>query len=141
MASWGTCDFSSLQAMADRFRAAVDTNASERFTIEVLQELGNMLLRGTKDRTPKKTGNLERNWFISSVRRRGDTFEIEIYNNVEYAPWGENGHRVVRNGRTVGWCEGFYMLRISVMELERLAPEVIGQRSDEFLRRLMEGGK
>ena len=34
--------------MADRFRAAADTRASERFTREVLQELGNMLLHSTK---------------------------------------------------------------------------------------------
>lgn len=141
MARWGTCDFSSLQAMADRFRAAADTNISERFTMEVLQELGNTLLRAVKENTPVATGNLKRNWFISSVRQRGDMFEIEIYNNVEYAPWVENGHRVVRDGQTVGYADGFYMLRLSVMEIERLAPQVYGQRAEEFLRKLMEGGK
>ena len=33
------------------------------------------------------------------------------------------------------------MLRLSVMEIERLTPEVIGKRSDEFLKKLMEGTK
>lgn len=127
--------------MADRFRSAADTHASERFIREVLQELGNMLLRSTRRRTPVDTGHLRRNWFISSVRQRGDVFEIEIYNNTEYAPWVENGHRIVRNGNTVGWCDGVFMLRLSVIEIERLAPEVIGRRADEFLRRLMEGSK
>ena len=141
MASWGKCDFSEFKAMADRFRSAVDTNAGDRFTREVLQELGNMLLASTKQRTPVDTGQLRRTWFITSVRQRGDMFEIEIYNNTEYAPWVENGHRVVVHGQTVGWCEGFFMLRLSVMEIERLAPEVIGKRSDEFLKKLMEGTK
>ena len=127
--------------MADRFRSAADTHASERFTREVLQELGNTLLRGTRRRTPVDTGHLRRNWFVSSVRQRGDVFEIEIYNNTEYAPWVENGHRIVRNGNTVGWCDGVFMLRLSVIEIERLAPEVIGRRADEFLRRLMGGSK
>ena len=140
MASWGKCDFSEFRAMADRFRNAVEIKASEQFTREVLQELGNMLLRDTKRRTPVDTGKLRDNWFITSVEKRGDMFEIEIYNNTEYAPWVENGHRVVVYGETVGWREGFFMLRLSVEDVERLAPEVIGKRSDEFLRRLMNGG-
>ena len=53
----------------------------------------------------------------------------------------ENGHRIVVNGRTVGWQEGVFMLRLSITEIERLAPEVIGKRSDEFLKKLMEGSK
>lgn len=126
--------------MADRFRSAVDTKASERFTREVLQELGNMLLRRTKRKTPVDTGQLRRGWFITKVRQRGDVFEIEIYNNTEYAPWVENGHRVVKSGNTVGWSEGFFMMRLSLMEIERLAPEVIGKRSRQFVRRLLEGG-
>ena len=96
MASWGKCDFSEFKAMADRFRSAADIHASERFTREVLLELGNMLLAGTKRRTPVDTGKLEANWFITNVRQRGDVFEIEIYNNTEYAPWVENGHRTVK---------------------------------------------
>ena len=141
MASWGKCDFSEFKAMADRFRSAADIHASERFTREVLQELGNMLLAGTKRRTPVDTGKLRGNWFITNDRQRGDVFEIEIYNNTEYAPWVENGHRVVVRGKTVGWCEGIFMLRLSITEIERLAPEVIGKRSDEFLKKLMEGSK
>ena len=68
-------------------------------------------------------------------------YKRQIYNNTEYAPWVENGHRIVRNGETVGWREGIFMLRLSVLEIERLAPEVIGKRSDKFLKQLMEGSK
>ena len=141
MASWGKCDFSEFKAMADRFRSAVDTNAGDSFTREVLQELGNMLLASTKQRTPVRSGELRRKWFITSVQRRGDIFEIEIYNNTEYAPWVENGHRIVVHGQTVGWCEGVFMLKLSIADIKQLAPEVIGKRSDEFLKKLMEGTK
>lgn len=140
MANWGNCDFSEFKAMTDRFRSAIDTKASERFTREVLQELGNKLLRRTKRKTPVDTGQLRRGWFITNVRQRGDVFEIEIYNNTEYAPWVENGHRIVKNGETKGWCEGFYMLQLSLTEIEQLAPEVIGKRSRQFVKRLLEGG-
>ena len=140
MEKWGNCDFSEFRAMADRFRSAIDTKASERFTREVLQELGNKLMRRTKRKTPVDTGQLRRGWFITNVRQRGDVFEIEIYNNTEYAPWVENGHRIVKNGETKGWCEGFYMLQLSLIEIERLAPEVIGKRSRQFVERLLEGG-
>ena len=76
MASWGKCDFAEFRAMADRFRNAVEIKASEQFTREVLKELGNMLLRDTKQRTPVDTGHLRDNWFITSVQKRGDMFEI-----------------------------------------------------------------
>ena len=139
MANWGECDFSSLQAMANRFRTAISSHAAEQLTCEILQELGNMLLRATKHATPVDTGHLKRNWFISNVRRRGDIFEIEIYNNVEYAPWVENGHRIVRNGHTVGFVEGRYMLRISLAELERKASEIYSARAQQFLQSLLGG--
>lgn len=140
MANWGECDFSSLQSMANRFRSAAQTSASERFTREVLLELANRTLAATKKRTPADTGHLRRNWMIGQVVQHGSMFEVEIFNNVHYAPFVENGHRVVINGQTVGWCEGVFMLRLSVMEIERLAPQVIGARAEAFLAALM-GGK
>ena len=108
MASWGKCDFSEFKAMADRFRSAADTNAGDRFTREVLQELGNMLLASTKQRTPVDTGQLRRTWFITSVRQRGDIFEIEIYNNTEYAPWVENGPPRCRAWTNRGLVRGLF---------------------------------
>ena len=141
MASWGSCDFRDFRAMSERFRAAADRLAYDRFLRETVLELGNMLLGGVKERTPVDTGALRRTWFLSGVRQRGDVYEVELYNNTEYAPWVENGHRIVRSGGTVGWCEGFFMLRLSVLELERVAPEVLGARTEAFLRALMEGGR
>ncbi len=137
MARWGNCDFHELREMAERFHAAEAAHKSEQMSREVLQELGNMLLRSTKRATPVDTGHLKRNWFISNVRQRGDIFEIEIYNNVAYAPWVENGHRIVRNGHTVGFAEGRYMLRISIAELERKAPEIYSARAQQFLQSLL----
>ncbi len=98
-----------------------------------------MLLRTTKDATPVDTGHLKRNWFLGDIRRYGDIFTIEIYNNVEYAPWVENGHRIVHNGQTIGYVNGKYMLRISLAELEHKAPSIYSRRALDLLRQLIGG--
>lgn len=143
MARWGNCDFRELREMADRFHAAEAAHKSEQMSREVLQELGNMLLRATKDATPKSkqrtSGHLKRNWFLGDIRRYGNIFTIEIYNNVEYAPWVENGHRIVRNGQTIGYVNGKYMLRISLAELEHKAPSIYSRRALDLLRQLIGG--
>lgn len=139
MGNWGSVDFESLKSLQRRLHTAVDTGASEQFTREVLMELANMVLVGVKPRTPVDSGELRRRWMIGMVQQRGSTFEIEVYNNVSYAPFVENGHRVVINGQTVGWCEGFYMLQLTMLEIERIMPTLIGQRSQEFINSLMKG--
>lgn len=170
MASWGKCDFSSLQRMADELDRAISEREVEGFIRDVLNEVGNRLLRKTKKRTPvgqygtytytykrgKKAGQtverklkapdghtggqLRRNWQIGRVQKKGSIYEIEVFNNTEYAPFVENGHRVVVHGKTVGFKDGVFMLRISANEIERMFPLLLQKRSDELLLRIFGGG-
>lgn len=107
----------------------------EKFLIEI----ANRGLRKVKKRTPvgvytdgRTGGNLRRNWKISNLKRDGDTLSIELYNNVEYAPYVELGHRT-RNG---GFVPGVYMLEITMMELERELPKRVYALLNEVLGKL-----
>ena len=74
-------------------------------------------------------------------------YHADIYNNIEYAPYVENGHRqeVGRYVPAIGkrlvrsFVEGKHMLRDSLFDLQRAAPDFIKTKSEEFLSRMMEG--
>ena len=105
------------------------------------------LVDDVKYRTPVDSGHLRRNWFISKAKRSGKHYRAEIYNNIEYAPWVENGHRqevgryVPAIGKRLvnGFVEGKHMLRDSLFDLQKAAPDFIKRKSEDFLSRMMEG--
>lgn len=85
-------------------------------------------LNKTKKRTPVDSGELRRNWEISSVARKGADLVVYLYNSKEYASYVENGH-ATRNRE--GWVEGYYMATISIEEIERKMPQRFNR---EFLK-------
>jgi hypothetical protein len=104
----------------------------EEIETEILK-LANKLLRKVKQRTPVgDTGDLRRNWHIGDVVREGDSWYIEVYNNLEYAPHVEFGHRtrlgVTSNPDkympkgTIAYVPGVHMLKISIEELNAQLP-------------------
>ena len=70
--------------------------------------------------------------YVSSleINKVGDTYQIEIINPVEYAPYVEFGHRT-RNHE--GWVPGRFMLTISEKELESQAPKVLERKLMQYL--------
>ena len=64
------------------------------------------------------------------INKAGDTYQIEIINPVEYAPYVEFGHRT-RNHE--GWVPGRFMLTISEKELESQAPKVLERKLMRYL--------
>lgn len=136
---WGACDFSGFLELERRLDKALREQRARQMIEEALQELGNILLRDTKERTPVDTGHLRRNWQVSRVEKHGECYEIAVSNNIEYAPFVENGHRIVVGGVTVGFVDGVYMLRISAMELERRMPQLIERKTRDMLRRIFGG--
>ena len=98
MASWGSCDFHELRDLNERIKAAASEQEMDAFYTGLLDEMMNGLLKNVKKVTPYKTEHLKRNWFITHARRSGKHYRAEIYNNVFYAPYVENGHRIVHKG-------------------------------------------
>ena len=119
----------------------------DAFYTDLLDEMMNGLLTDVKELTPVDRGHLRRNWFITKAKRSGKVYHADIYNNIEYAPYVENGHRqeVGRYVPAIGkrlvrsFVEGKHMLREGLFDLQKAAPDFIKTKSEEFLSRMMEG--
>ena len=108
---------------------------SHKIHMRVANRIGLLAVRRVKHMTPVDTGDLRNNW-RHYVLKKGDTYIIVVYNQVEYASFVEKGHRIVVAGRTVGWVEGKFMLRITMDEMERLAPNMWKREIDKEMRGL-----
>ena len=92
-------------------------NATNNFDEEASKRLNNIsqkLVAKVKLKTPVgkvKGGTLRRSW---RVKKDGELARI-VYNNVEYGPYVEYGHRT-RGGKS--FVDGRYMLTKSVQEIE-----------------------
>ncbi len=158
MARWGNCDFRELQRLQEKIDRlqGEDVNA---FCESCAKELAARLLAKVIRRTPigqyeagsgKTGGTLRRGWTAKShqeaqtggttnaktyanslqITKTGDTYQVEVINPVEYAPYVEFGHRT-RNHQ--GWVPGRFMLTISEKELESQAPKVLERKLMQYL--------
>ncbi len=87
--------------------------------------MGLKVVKLVKKKTPWKTGNLRRRWRARLERENGK-ITIWIENDAEYAAAVNNGHRVVRARRTVGFRQGKYMLEqgIQIYKEEQMKEDV-----------------
>ena len=150
MASWGSCDFHELRDLNERIKAAASEPEMDAFYTGLLDEMMNGLLTDVKELTPvDPSGHLRRNWFID----QGDSaaasvYHADIYNNIEYAPFVENGHRqeVGRYVPAIGkrLVRGFRRGQSTCCAMacsisRKLRRTIIKTKSEEFLSRMMEG--
>lgn len=143
MASWGTCEFRALRELNERVKQAATEAEMDGFYTGLLDDMAGGLIKMVVRETPCKTHQLQHGWLRTKAVRRGKNYEAEIYNNVEYASWVENGHRTRLNKKTGErhWVEGVHMLRKSVFAYQRAAPAYIKKKTEEFLRGMMEAGQ
>ena len=137
MSKWGKFDFSEFERLAKTFKKALDERVIERFIQDFLLEMAYRAERKIKKRTPVDTGELRRNWKVGRVERRGDAYQVEIYNNTHYAQFVEYGHRTGKD--LTKWVEGRFMMTISMQEIERELPRYLEKRVTRLLNDLMNG--
>lgn len=146
--------YDELVALRDKLEAGANKDR-ERFMTECTKELAARLLRKIIKRTPvgqypsgsgRVGGTLRRGWtggqksnaqkFADSftVTHKGDSYIVEIRNDVEYAPYVEYGHRT-RGGK--GWVQGQFMMTISEQELRRQAPAILEKKLNNWISGLM----
>lgn len=84
---------------------------------KVLTAAVNAGLRDVKKNTPVNKdphvvgGTLRKGWHSTSTLPTGSGIQKALENNVYYAPFVNDGHRIVnRNGETVGYVEGQHFL-------------------------------
>lgn len=103
--------------------------------LKVAKRVAQLAIRKVKKMTPVDTGDLRNNWKYHIVKK-GDTYTILIYNQLNYASWIENGHRIVIAGKTVGWVEGKFMLKLTKDEMDRIAPNMWKMEVEKEMRRI-----
>ncbi|HZG16963.1 MAG TPA: HK97 gp10 family phage protein [Candidatus Bathyarchaeia archaeon] len=138
MAKWGKFDFSDFEKITQAFQKSLDERAIDRFLRDFLMEMAMRAMRKVKKRTPVgETGELRRNWQIGSIVKRGDSYQVELFNNTHYASFVEYGHRTGKD--LTKWVEGRFMLTISMQEIERELPKYLDRRMAELLDNIMNG--
>lgn len=135
-------DMADLEALQNRLSEVILNEKIKILAEAILQEIGNRLLAATKEKTPVDTGELRRNWFLSDLKWNDNDLELELYNNVEYVAHVEYGHAqevgrfVPALGKrlVVPLVPGFFMMTRSEKEVERIVPDLVKQRIEEYLR-------
>lgn len=99
----------------------------------------------TKKGTKKQGGTLRRGWTNSmpatkyceqlGIRKRGNSYIIDIINPVEYASYVEYGHRT-RNHQN--WVKGYFMLTISENEIRSMMPAILEKRLRKKLNEVIQ---
>lgn len=136
----------------------------DEFSVAVTKEVAARLLRKVKLRTPvgeykpivytkkngetiiynegKMGGELRRHWRIDeNVKKDGNTYSIDVFNDLKYAPYVEYGHRqqvgrfVPQIGKRLvrSWVNGRFMLTRSEDEIEEIAPKLVEKRLTEWI--------
>ncbi|MCC6101815.1 MULTISPECIES: HK97 gp10 family phage protein [Lentilactobacillus] len=133
MASFMRIDDAQFQTFVKRVGNKVEAK-------EIVHDVGNGMrklaaesTRKVKARTPVDTGNLRGGWSTSGMNYAGAGFSFTLENNVEYAPFVENGHRT-RGGK--GWVNGQFFLKKTVVEIQGEFPEIWQPIFDKALRGL-----
>lgn len=127
-------DYSEFEKFCTNMNRAADQ--FKNFLEDFLTKNALEALNKTKKRTPVDTGELRRNWEISSVVRKGADLVVYLYNSKEYASYVEDGH-ATRNRE--GWVEGYYMATISIEEIERKMPQRFNREFLKFMDSLEVG--
>lgn len=108
----GKMDYREFEKLTKNFEGLVKDY--DRFLSAFLTREGMKCLADTKRRTPVDTSRLRNSWKLSGPYKSGAGKYVVIHNNVQYASWVEDGHRIVNQFGTYGWQPGVHMGRIAL---------------------------
>ncbi len=121
--------FDGLNEWEQALTQAIEQQYPEEFRRMVI-DIAVQLEGRVKERTPTVTGHLKAEWHVGKIEKRGDTYYIEVYNNVEYAEPVEHGHRT-RGGN--GFVKGKHMMALSLEEVQKQLPAYLRTWLNDFL--------
>ncbi|STX19351.1 HK97 gp10 family phage protein [Levilactobacillus brevis] len=130
-----TIDDKEFQDWAKRVNEKIATDKVKHGLEVTMQRVKAQSMKAVKSRTPVDTGHLRQTWHADGPFITGTVIAIKLYNNTEYAPFVENGHRT-RGGS--GWVEGRFMLKDTVVEVEGQMPQLIAPSLERALRGLLD---
>ena len=126
-----TFDVSELEAFKNNLQGLQDQTDS--IIIEALEEIVAREIRMVKKGTPVDTGILRKAWRITDIKKAGSSFEVSVYNNMDYADYVEFGHRT-RDHKN--WVPGKFMLTVSERQIEKVMEEIVDRHLEEAFSKL-----
>lgn len=126
-----TFDVSELEAFKNNLQGFQDQIDS--IIIEALEEIVAREMRMVKKGTPVDTGTLRKVWRITDIKKAGSSFEVSVYNNMDYADYVEFGHRT-RDHKN--WVPGKFMLTVSERQIEKVMEEIVDRHIEEAFSKL-----
>lgn len=137
---WGVDakEWKEMQKKLEKISQDSNNDSLPYFLRGFIAEMAERVIAKTKPRTPKDTGALRSAWQLGSITRKGQNFEIEILNPMEYASEVEFGHRIMGGeGHTKekGWKDGRFMLTISITEIKKQMPLRFAQQWSQFCKK------
>ena len=121
--------FQGLEEWEKRLARVIERQYPEEFQRMVI-DVAVQLEGKVKEKTPVETGRLRNAWRVGEIRKRGNEYYIEVYNNVEYADPVEYGHRTRGEG---GPVPGAHMMEISLQEVQRTLPGYLREWMNDFI--------
>ena len=137
-------DFSQLKDFQQKLQQ-LDKKIQDEVCKNVVNGLATQLVKATIQKTPvgkypksshKIGGTLRRGWKAKGFKIPHG-YESTVFNSVSYAVFVEYGHRIVKNGQTVGFVQGYHMLEKSIDEVRRIAAIYASQKAEETIRRIL----
>ena len=149
-----TVDVSQLKAWSDNLEKIAASGQQKKLLSDCAKELAEHLVRTVKLRAPVDKGYLREHIFAGTkteksnsngetlyeyaqgkVTWEGDVATISVgTGSVGYATYVEHGHRIMKDGKQVGFVPGRHFMDISVQEIQEIAPEVLEDKILDFLK-------
>lgn len=136
MAGFARFDDSEFQAFIKHFDDEVQGEAFLREIEKAFRDMTAKTLKIVKKRSPVDTGMLRRNWGAGNFKSEHGNLMVEIFNNMDYAIYVEEGHRTPGGG---GWVEGQHFLRDGIDDINSIMEEVMGIAFERALANILEG--
>lgn len=131
-------DYSDFKRYRDNFNK-MSLQFDTWLTMFLLRQ-GMRFIAAVKPRTPVDTGDLRAHWQLDGVTREGDTLRCWFINPMYYATHVEYGHaKPYKSGATEGsadWVQGYFMMTISLDEIQREMPIRFNAEFTQFLKSL-----
>lgn len=134
----GRFDYSEFEKYRDNFCEMY--RQFEGWFIAFLLKEGMRFIAKVKPRTPVDTGDLRNHWELEGITREGDTLKCWFINSMYYATFVEYGHaKPYKSGAAEGspdWVEGYFMMTVTLDEIERAMPARFDRAFKQFLKSL-----
>ena len=129
-------DLSSLKGLKEALEKSASTR--DELVSYALHDIAEEVIKNAKETTPVDTGLLRRSYFSNYTRDTDGSYVCEVYNNVAYARFVENGHRIVSSdGTTIGFVDGKFMLKTAEANVERRVDDIIKRATNKYLKGLI----